>query len=72
MAEVQEPTISGEELVVSAAPTAVAIAKCMTHEELGAFSEFLGLLKHNIDIIRVRRFLQRVEQEKRERKPPTS
>ena len=53
----ERKTTSGEELIATAGAAAFALAKCMDNEELTAFSEFLGLLKHNLDIIRFRRFL---------------
>jgi len=40
----------------------------MDNEELGCFSEFLGLLKHNLDIIRIRRFIKKVEEKIEEKK----
>ena len=46
---------TGEELIATAGATAAMLAKCMDHHELTAFAELLGLLRHNIDIIRFRR-----------------
>jgi len=51
----------GEELVALSSVVSIKIAECMDLEELTCFSEFLGLLKHHLDIIRVRRFLKKVE-----------
>ena len=49
---------TGEELIASAGAVAFALAKSMDNKELTDFSEFIGLLKHNLDIIRFRRFIQ--------------
>jgi len=49
---------TGEELIATAGAVAFAVARCMDNKELTDFAEVLGLLKHNIDIIRFRRFLQ--------------
>jgi len=46
---------TGEELIATAGATAVMLAKCMDNKELAEFTEFLGLLRHNLDIIRFRR-----------------
>ena len=51
----------GEELIALSSVISIKIAECMDLEELTAFSEFLGLLKHHLDIIRIRRFLRKVE-----------
>jgi hypothetical protein len=51
----------GEELIALSSVISIKIAECMDLEELTCFSEFLGLLKHHLDIIRVRRFLKKVE-----------
>ena len=53
--------ICGEKLIASAMAVASKIADCLTPEELITFCEFLGLLKHDIEIIRMRRFLAEKE-----------
>jgi len=58
----------GEELVALSSAISIKIAACMDLEELTCFSEFLGLLKHHLDIIRVRRFLKKVEKKIEEKK----
>lgn len=55
----------GEELIVLAGTISIKIADCMDMEELGCFTEFLGLLKHNLEIIKIRRFLKKVEEKKK-------
>jgi len=55
---------SGEELIALAGVISIKIADCMEAEELTGFSEFLGLLRHNLDIIRIRRFLKKKTEKK--------
>jgi len=55
---------TGEELIALAGAISVKIANCMDLEELGCFTEFLGLLRHNLDIIKFRRFLKKAEKGK--------
>ena len=52
---------NGEELIALAGVISTQIAKSMDIEELTCFTEFLGLLKHNLDIIKIRRFIKKVE-----------
>ena len=59
---------SGEELIALAGAISVQIAKCLNNEELTCFTEFLGLLRHNLDIIKFRRFLNKVEKKLEEKK----
>jgi hypothetical protein len=60
---------SGEELILTAAATAVTLAKCMDNGEIETFCELLGLLKHDLEIIKFRRFV--IERELlRAEKPP--
>jgi len=51
----------GEELIALSSVISIKIAEHMDLEELTCFTEFLGLLKHHLDIIRIRRFLRKVE-----------
>jgi len=46
---------SGECLIAQAGVTATALANCLDEHQLMELSEFLGLLRHNLDIIRGRR-----------------
>jgi len=50
---------NGEELIALAGAISIKIAKCLDLEELGCFTEFLGLLKHNLEIIKFRRFISK-------------
>jgi len=62
---------NGEELIALAGVISVQVAKGLDLEELTCFTEFLGLLKHHLDIIKIRRFIKKVEkkvEEKREEK----
>jgi len=52
---------AGEELVALSSVISIKIAECMDLDELTCFTEFLGLLKHHLDIIRIRRFIKKVE-----------
>jgi len=51
----------GEELIALSSVISIKIAECMDLDELTCFTEFLGLLKHHLDIIRIRRFIKKVE-----------
>jgi len=53
---------TGEELIATAGAVAVTLAKVMDLAEINAFCELLGLLKHDLEIIKIRRFL--LEKEK--------
>ena len=44
----------GDKLVGLASTAAIVITKELNHHELSLLAEFLGLLRHNIDIIRHR------------------
>ena len=57
--------VRGEELIAVAGAASVALSKSMDNEELGVFCELLGLLKHNLEIIRVRRFVKLIEDKKK-------
>ena len=50
--------ITGEELIATAGAVAFMLARTMSNKELIDFCELLGLVKHNLDIIRFRRFLE--------------
>ena len=52
---------SGEELIIQAGTVAITLAKCMDNREIESFCELLGLLKHNLEIIKIRRFLNKIE-----------
>ena len=54
----------GEDLIALAGAISIKIAECMDIEELGCFTEFLGLLRHNLDIIKIRRFITKAETKK--------
>lgn len=49
---------TGEDLIATAGTAALLLARTMDTAELTAFCELLGLLKHNLDIVRFRRFIQ--------------
>ena len=49
--------VSGEELIATAGALSFALAKTMNIKELTDFAELLGLLRHNLDIIRFRRII---------------
>ncbi len=46
-----EQDITGDKLVALAATSAIAISKCMSIEDLVLFSDFIGLLRYDIDMI---------------------
>jgi len=48
---------SGEELIATAGAIAFSLARVMDNEEITSFCELLGLVKHNLEIIKFRRFL---------------
>lgn len=48
---------TGEELIAQAGTIALLLSRCMDVHELGVFTELLGLVKHNLEIIKIRRFL---------------
>jgi len=48
---------TGEQLIIEAGVTAITIAQCMDNRELHEFCELLGLLKHNLEIIKIRRII---------------
>jgi len=49
--------VTGEELIATAGAIAFGLAKCMTVHELSEFCELLGLVKHDLEIIKFRRFI---------------
>ncbi|MDR0462544.1 MAG: hypothetical protein LBG88_04445 [Christensenellaceae bacterium] len=46
---------SGEEIIATAGAIATALARTMDDKELADLCELLGLVRHNLDIIRFRR-----------------
>ena len=52
---------NGEDLVALAGAASIKIADCVDIEGLGCLLEFLGLLRHNLEIIKFRRFINKVE-----------
>ena len=56
---------SGEELIATAGAIAFTLARAMDNEEITAFNELMGLVKHNLDIIKFRRFLREKEHHKK-------
>jgi len=44
--------MKGPELIALAGIVATQLTECMEHDELHTLTEFLGLLRHNIEIIR--------------------
>jgi len=52
---------SGEEIIATAGSVAVVLAKSMDNAEITTFCELLGLLKHNLEVIKFRRFLTEKE-----------
>lgn len=53
---------SGEELIALAGTLSFTLADTMSIEELAVFAEFFGLLRHNLDIIRIRRVARKIEE----------
>ena len=49
---------TGEELIATAGFLSVTLARTMDTKELTALSELLGLVKHQLDVIRFRRFIE--------------
>jgi hypothetical protein len=47
--------LTGPELLATAGCLAVALVKCMDRKELAEFCELLGLLRHDIDVLRFRK-----------------
>lgn len=56
--------MQGEELIALAGAVSIKIAEGMSFEELITLTEFLGLLRHNLDIIRQRKIIKKIEQKK--------
>ena len=46
---------TGEELIAMAGAAAVVLAKTMDNEEITSFCELLGLVRHDLEIIKFRR-----------------
>ena len=59
---------SGEELIATAGAVAAMLAKTMEDDEIIAFCELLGLVRHNLDIIRIRRFIAKKHDVKKDDK----
>ena len=59
---------SGTELIALAGVTAVKISEALDTEELIALLEFLGLLRHNLEIIKIRGFISKFEKKKKDEK----
>ena len=51
----------GEELIALAGVSAVKVAECLDTDELIALIEFLGLFRHNLEVIKTRRLLRKIE-----------
>ena len=51
----------GESLIALAGSVSVVVAQELNTHELAKLAEFLGLLRHNIDIIRIRRLTPKIE-----------
>jgi len=49
---------TGEELITTAGFISVTLARTMDLKELTALSELIGLVKHQLDIVRFRRFIE--------------
>ena len=58
---------TGAELIALAGVTAVKLSECLNTEELIALLEFLGLLRHNLEIIKIRGFIKKIEEKKEEK-----
>ena len=56
--------ITGEEIIVTAGTLAITLAQCMDNKEIESFCELIGLLKHQLEIIKIRRFLKKIEEKK--------
>jgi hypothetical protein len=60
----------GEDLVALAATLSIKVSECMDIEELCSFIEFVGLMRHNLEIIKHRRIANKIH-EKRDHKGNT-
>ncbi|MCL2570585.1 MAG: hypothetical protein FWE16_05300 [Firmicutes bacterium] len=62
---------SAEELIATAGALSLAISKnCKDVEELVAYIEFFGLMRHNLDLIRHRRIAERNHKPSKPKRPP--
>lgn len=52
---------SGEELIALAGTIAIKISEDMNLEELITLLEFLGLLKHNLEVIKCRKIIKKID-----------
>ena len=51
--------VTGEELIATAGAVSVLLAKTLDNEEITDFCELLGLVKHNLEVIKFRRFFEK-------------
>ena len=49
---------TGEELIATAGAVSFSLARALDNEEITSLCELMGLVKHNLEIIKFRRFLQ--------------
>ena len=55
---------TGAELIGLAGVISVKISECLSTEELIAFLEFLGLLRHNLEVIKIRNIINKQHEKK--------
>lgn len=56
---------SGEKLIATASALAVALSEDMNFDELLSLIELLGLLKHNLEVIKTARVINKIEDTKK-------
>ena len=55
---------TAEELIALAGAISISISECLDTEELFTLLEFLGLLRHDLEVIKARRILRKIEKSK--------
>lgn len=51
--------MNGEEIIALSGTLSVFLAKTMSNEEITSFCELIGLVKHNLEVIKFRRFFEK-------------
>ena len=54
----------GAEIIALAGVSAVKVSECLDIDEMCTVIEFLGLLKHNLEVIKTRALLRKLEEKK--------
>ena len=62
--------IFGEELIASAGAVSVILARDANIEELVTYVEFFGLVRHNLELIKHRRIINKIEDKVERRANP--